>query len=312
MSTLRDEMEEMIAVRQSLGFDGNSTRNMLNPFIKFCENKYPDAECITKEMTDSWLLFQNYTINTQIAFIASLRNLCKHMRFTGSGHFVPNEEYNMKKTVFEARPLNKHELNIFFKTVDNHIPATIAIKYHGEYILPVLFRMMFCLGLRPGEPLRLRTEDVNLETGEVYIRESKKHRDRHLFMSEDLLLLCRKYDDKMPKDREFFFETVGKQIQTPWMTRNFKKLAEKAGLPQEIRPYDLRHTFASLNLIKWLEEGKEAMDLMPYLSQFMGHSDLSATCYYIHLLPNEIKMCSKIDWGELNRVYKGFGYEETV
>ena len=39
MSTLRDEMEEMIAVRQSLGFDGNSTRNMLNPFIKFCENK---------------------------------------------------------------------------------------------------------------------------------------------------------------------------------------------------------------------------------------------------------------------------------
>lgn len=171
--------------------------------------------------------------------------------------------------------------------------------------------MMFCLGLRPGEPLRLRTEDVNLETGEVYIRESKKHRDRHLFMSEDLLLLCRKYDDKMPKDREFFFETVGKQIQTPWMTRNFKKLAEKAGLPQEIRPYDLRHTFASLNLIKWLEEGKEAMDLMPYLSQFMGHSDLSATCYYIHLLPNEIKMCSKIDWGELNRVYKGFGYEEN-
>ena len=63
---------------------------------------------------------------------------------------------------------------------------------------------------------------------------------------------------------------------------------------------------------KWLEEGKEAMDLMPYLSQFMGHSNLSATCYYIHLLPNEIKMCSKIDWGELNRVYKGFGYEETV
>ena len=154
------------------------------------------------------------------------------MRFTGSGNFVPNEEYNMKKTVFEARPLNKYELNIFFKTVDNHIPATIAIKYHGEYILPVLFRMMFCLGLRPGEPLRLRTEDVNLETGEVYIRESKKHRDRHLFMSEDLLLLCRKYDDKMPKDREFFFETAGKQIHTPWMTRNFKKLAEKAGLPR--------------------------------------------------------------------------------
>ena len=30
MSTLRDEMEEMMAVRQSLGFDGNSTRNMLN------------------------------------------------------------------------------------------------------------------------------------------------------------------------------------------------------------------------------------------------------------------------------------------
>ena len=170
---------------------------------------------------------------------------------------------------------------------------------------------MFCLGLRPGEPLRLLREDVNLETGEVYIREAKRHRDRHLFMSEDLVLLCRRYDRLMDKDRKFFFEVDGKRICTDWMTANFNKMAAKAGLPSAVRPYDLRHTFASMNIVNWLEEGKEAMDLMPYLSQFMGHSTLESTCYYIHLLPEELKRCSKIDWKRLEDVYGGLDNEQA-
>ena len=66
-----------------------------------------------------------------------------------------------------------------------------------------------------------------------------------------------------------------------------------------------------MNLVKWLEDGREAMDLMPYLSQFMGHSTIESTCYYIHLLPEELKRCSKIDWKRLDDVYGGLDHAEA-
>lgn len=311
MSVLRDRMEEMIAVRISMGYDGTSIRNMLSPFIRFCESQYPDEKSVTKEILDQWLKLKGYTANTQISFIGSLRHLCKYISFNNWGDYVPGDEYNIKGTRFEARPLNKEELKRLFNAIDSYIPMTGGIRRHSELLFPVLFRMMFCLGLRPGEPLRLLKEDVNLETGEVYIREAKRHRDRHLFMSPDLLELCQRYDGVSSKNRTFFYEIDRKQINTKWMTLNFNKLASKAGLPSVVRPYDLRHTFASMNLVKWLEEGKEAMDLMPYLSQFMGHSELHSTCYYIHLLPEELKRCSKIDWNRLEDVYGGLDNEEA-
>lgn len=311
MSVLRDRMEEMIAVRISMGYDGTSLRYMIFPFVRFCESEYPDALCIGKDMLDKWLEHKNYSINMQYGFIGAVRHLYRYFVFKGWGEFIPGDEYNIKRIHYEARPLNRDELKRLFASIDSYVPMTGGIRKHGELILPVLFRMMFCLGLRPGEPLSLLREDVNLETGEVYIREAKRHRDRHLFMSEDLVLLCRRYDRLMEKDRRFFFEVNGNKIRTDWMTVNFKKMASRAGLPSVVRPYDLRHTFASMNLVKWLEDGREAMDLMPYLSQFMGHSTIESTCYYIHLLPEELKRCSKIDWKRLDDVYGGLDHAEA-
>lgn len=311
MSVLRDRMEEMIAVRVSMGYDGKSIRYMLSPFIRFCETEYPSMVFITKEMTDSWLTSQQYTVNTQMIFIASLKHLCRYLQFYGEGIFVPGDEYNIKRTHFEAHSLNRDELKRLFDAIDSYKPMTTGIIKHGELLFPVLFRMMFCLGLRPGEPMRLLREDVNLETGEVYIREAKRHRDRHIFMSNDLIQLCKRYDALMDIYRKYFFEVEENRIHTSWMTYNFKKMASRAGLPSVVRPYDLRHTFASMNLVKWLEDGREAMDLMPYLSQFMGHSTIESTCYYIHLLPEELKRCSKIDWKRLDDVYGGLDHAEA-
>lgn len=62
-----------------------------------------------------------------------------------------------------------------------------------------------CYGLRPQEPPAIRTGDVDLETGDVYIRQSKRHKDRHIIMSGDMLDLCRRYDSVAGK-RQWFFQ----------------------------------------------------------------------------------------------------------
>lgn len=35
--------------------------------------------------------------------------------------------------------------------------------------------------------------------------------------------------------------------------------------------------------------GKDAMELLPYLSAYMGHSELASMLYYIHMLPEKLR-----------------------
>ena len=91
------------------------------------------------------------------------------------------------------------------------------------------------------------------------------------------------------------------------MTAQFNRLTAMAGIPEDknFRPYDLRHTFASRNITRWLEEGKDAMTFLPLLSQYMGHSNLDSTFYYIHLIPDQLRKNSGVDWDGLAEVYGG-------
>ena len=97
----------------------------------------------------------------------------------------PNFE-NITKEMFDAWIAHKN-----FKT--NH------------YVLPIIFRMMYCCGIRPQEPLSLLCDDVNLDTGEIFIRQAKRQKDRRILMSSDLTKFCRKYDSFFGH-RKFFFE----------------------------------------------------------------------------------------------------------
>ena len=63
-----------------------------------------------------------------------------------------------------------------------------------ELILLVYSRLLYCYGMRQNEPIALLRTDVKLDSGDVYIRQSKCNKDRHILMSSDMLTLCRHYD----------------------------------------------------------------------------------------------------------------------
>ena len=69
-----------------------------------------------------------------------------------------------------------------------------------------------------------------------------------------------------------------------------------------VRVYDLRHRFATTVLNKWLDEKRDLSSRLPYLQTYMGHKDLAATAYYIHLLPEQLVKNAGIDWDSMNAV----------
>lgn len=308
---LLNDFEQMMEFRGNVGYATATYRSCIPPFIEFCGEKYPDAVSISKEMIDNWLDTNSFKkINTQATFISMLRQYTKFIRALGREAYIPDEDYTLKRESYIPYSFTEDELISLFDTFDSVTPR--VKKYRQNFVHPVLFRMMYCCGMRPSEPLHLRTEDVNLDTGDVFIRQTKRHKDRHIIMSEDMRQLCICYD-LLSEPREWFFQKWdGTPYSRRWMTRQFHLYWKKSGLVKHgnPRPYDLRHAFASRNIIRWMDEGKDVMSLMPYLGVYMGHSELNSTFYYIHLLPEYLRKSSGIDWHQFDTIYgEDFDYE---
>ena len=147
----------------------------------------------------------------------------------------------------------------------------------------------------------------NLKTGDIFIRKSKRGKDRHIIVSDDMRDLCTVYNGLAGKREWFFQYPDGGQIPTRWAQWHFSKAWRKSTLfsrGNNPRPYDLRHNFATRTLMRWIDEGRDVMALMPYLSTYMGHVSLEETLYYIHLLPERLKSSPGIDWKMLNDIYQ--------
>lgn len=239
---LEDYFLKMQAFREAAGYATVTYKVTLMPFLEFCCSHYPEADSIAQEMVDGWLVFKAYSVNTQAAFIACLRQYCRYVNFLGEKAYIPDEDYTLKRIAYEPYLFTDSELQTLFDTMDGYKASTNNKKYKPELIVPPMFRMMYCCGMRPAEPLHLKCGDINLDTGDVYIRETKRHKERHIIMSQDMLGLCRRYDGIAGK-RTWFFEYNNGPYDRKWMTAQFYHCWKRSGLPGHgrPRPYDLRY-----------------------------------------------------------------------
>lgn len=302
---LTNDFEQMMSYRKAMGFGPESYGRTLAPFLRYCALQYPDGTCITQDMVDSWLLSHPYSANGQAVFISRLRQYSKYQVFLGHGSFIPDEDYSVRKTVYEPYLFTDQELAGLFCAIDTYTGKTSGKKYLPEMILPVYSRMLYCCGMRPQEPPSLLWKDINLSTGDVYIRQSKQHKDRHITLSENMLRLCNAYD-RLSGTRTWFFQKPdGNPYNAAWYDGVFRIILKCSSViwRGHPRPYDLRHAFATRTIIRWMEDGRDIMGLMPFLSAYMGHSDFSSTLYYVHLLPEKLRSSAKINWKMLSAIY---------
>ena len=172
--------------------------------------------------------------------------------------------------------------------------------------------MTYTCGLRPNEGRNLKRNEVDLNTGELRIIETKKHKSRNIVMSDEMNSLAKSYaavrDAAFPESEFFFPSPSGGPYSAGWMQGKFKRFfaLSKPDVPKDLLPsvrvYDLRHRFATAVLNWWLDEKKDLGSRLPYLQTYMGHKDLEATAYYIHLLPENLIKSAGIDWEGMNHL----------
>ena len=292
-SNFKPFIEGLVQQKNAVGFKYKSAEYYLWIFDRFCKAKFPDETILSRYIVMQWAeRKQTEGIGTRKIRLACIRELAKYMIGLGiDDTYVIPERLGGKATRRVPHFFTKEELKTFFSACDRLKPCSNAKA--RQLVLPVLFRVIHCCGLRSCEARLLRVEDVNLGAGKLTIRASKGPKDRIVMLADDVLQLCRTYHERVScilPDRIYFFpiDVAGCYKSTSLMIA-FTKIWKQAGLDtySGSKPHvqDLRHNFALVNLNNWVKAGENFNSKLPYLSRFMGHANLESTDYYLHFVP---------------------------
>lgn len=178
--------------------------------------------------------------------------------------------------------------------------------------MKVLIRILYACGLRPNEGRKIRTKDIDFITGEILITKTKRNKERIVVASDDMLALLKQYRQKrelFAHDNECFFIHGDARPIESYQLRDYVRRCWKNANPEidesslpNLRPYDLRHRFASSVLQKWIDEGKNLYAMLPYLRAYMGHVRFEDTLYYIHILPERLVSSQGVRWDVIDSI----------
>ena len=291
-SRLGAYINDFIRQKQASGYPYQSPARILRNFDLLVAEKFPYEQTVTKEMCVSWLQFKpGEHPNGLLRRITPIRQLSKYL--TGLGHdayIIPGHIPN-KQIKYEAHIFTTAELRAFFTAIDGCPPSPFSPT--RKYVMPVIFRLLYCCGLRSSEARLLMKEDVDLVTGKIIIRESKGWKARIIYMSEGLRELCVEYDsiiESILPGRSVFFpgkdgRLFNKSMICYWFHEFWDKLPESSAVTgNPARVHDFRHSYAVHRLNQWVRDGQDINGLYPYLSEYMGHSQYASTDYYLSLV----------------------------
>jgi integrase len=195
-----------------------------------------------------------------------------------------------KPTKKEIRPLTHAQVNALFE-------AARGDRLEALYIVAVM------MGLRQGELLGLKWEDVDLEAGTLSVRRSlsytekepkfnspKNGKGRSLKLTATALDALRRHkiaqnEERLQlgslwEDRDLVFPSQTGKPMRAWSLIGgpFKRIWKRAGLPERTRFHDLRHTCATLLLTQGVHP--------KFVQELLGHATISITLdTYSHVLP---------------------------
>ena len=149
-----------------------------------------------------------------------------------------------------------------------------------------MLEVMYATGIRVTELIDLNVSDVNLDLGIIKCTGSRKTRAIPLYPAALRALASYLKDVRMvmiadPSETALFVNIGGARMSRQGFWKILKQYQAKAGIDKDITPHTLRHSFA----VHLLENGAD----LSSLQELMGHSDISSTQMYTHMINQKLK-----------------------
>lgn len=168
-----------------------------------------------------------------------------------------------------------------------------------------LLLLLYGAGLRISEALRLTLADLDLREGLLTIRETKFYKTRFVPPGPDLMAVLtaylatrREHGHPGPPEAFLLVTRHSLPVTVQLAEDSFKRLCREVsvcrGDQSRFMPrlHDLRHSFAVHRLTACYREGGDVQRLLPQLSTYLGHVDISSTQHYLTLTPELLSHAS--------------------
>jgi integrase len=170
----------------------------------------------------------------------------------------------------------------FFSQAELAAISDALAEYPGQTSADCV-RLIMLTGCRPGEAMKARWSEMDAEPG-YWIKPSahtKQRRPHKLPLSPPALELVERMRKERRKDAEWVFPgpEPGKPIVALWHIWHFVRA--RAGLGENARLYDCRHSFASIGAGGGLS--------LPIIGRLLGHTQSRTTQRYAHLADDALR-----------------------
>ena len=234
----------------------------------------------------SWMLsrYAPNTVNVQVASLIFLHR------------YVLNREVEWGKIIKQKSPMSLPD-----------IPTKEEVRFLINSVRKVRFRIfllvVYSLGLRTSEGLKLEVGDVDGSQHRVHIRNSKGGKDRYVVLPELTLQALRRFWTTHRHPRLLFpspvFDAARSRRSEAYMDASsiqaaFRATIRESGIQKRLTIRSLRHAYAT----HLLELGMD----MRLIQDLMGHEDSKTTARYAHIT----KTCRDHTTDRLQLLLKGF------
>ena len=252
-SVLGPAIEQLLALRQSLGYRDKALATLLASF---------DRDLVTHGRTDPWLTREG--VDAWVTRDARLKPVSRAHRYSALrllGRFladqcpqtyVPGPTSGLTST-FRPHIYTPAEIQALLREAAR-LPPVGALR---PRTFVTLLGLLYCTGLRVSEALGLRLADVDLDDGVLIIRHAKFHKSRAVPLQPDVRHALAAYAEarrqwrhRTDPDAPLFVNARRRPCSYSMVGGTFLRLARRAGLrgaPGQRGPrlHDLRHYAAS-------------------------------------------------------------------
>ncbi len=295
-SLLAEDIQNYLNYKRATGRKFDNEEATLRLFDRFL-SKYPvvDLASLTPSLIDAFLASRQRTRPRSFNHLLGVIR-CFFAWSVAQGRLMyspvqsPPRAINSRRFPYIFEPEQIRQILIIAAQLPDNSRAT-----HRAEIYTLIFRLMYALGLRVGEVVRLCHADVDRTRQLLVIRQTKFGKSRlvpcgpklweHI---EDHLTNRANWHGKwQPDDPLFSFSNDRKKpIRSETISLTFHRLLPKIELTlnEGTNPpclHCLRHSFAVQTLLRWYRSGIHPGQKLFHLSTFMGHSDPTSTSWYL-------------------------------
>ena len=175
------------------------------------------------------------------------------------------------KTYYIERPLKKRKLPVVLS--ENEIQRILSNISNLKH--KALLSLIYSCGLRVGEALNLKINDLDSDRMLISVRNGKGEKDRMVPLASNVLKLLRTYY-KQYQPSDYLFNGAEQGPYSATSIRNvLKRAVYKSYIKKNVTPHTLRHSYAT----HLLEKGTD----LRYIQVILGHSSVKTTEIYTHV-----------------------------